>query len=171
MPPCSLVAWRWRCVYVVFRRGRLTSLSHAKMAVVCPFPNMVMLAAVWSFPNKEKAWQADTTVACQDGCRRLPFSKYGNAGCRVIGIGCMSKIAAAWSFPNKEMLYVRWLLLAGWCMMWGGVLAEENSNGGQDYHIRNGMQLARWRTAYNSKNWLGLNQQWARTVPYLSCKV
>ena len=44
-------------------------------------------------------------------------------------------------------------------MMWGGVLAEENSNGGQDYLRRNGMQLGRWRTAYNSKNWLGLNQQ------------
>jgi len=41
-----------------------------------------------------KAWQADITVAYQDGCR-LPFSKYGNAGCRVIGIGCMSKMAAA----------------------------------------------------------------------------
>ena len=91
----------------MFRRCRLTSLSHAKMAVSRVFRHMTIY-----------------------GIRRgrltsLSHSKYGNAGCRVIGIGCMSK----------------------------------NSNGGQDYHIRNGMQLGRWRTAYNSKNWQGLNLQ------------
>jgi len=36
---------------------------------------------------------ADITNTWQDGSRLTFFSKYGNGGCRVIGIGCMSKMA------------------------------------------------------------------------------
>jgi len=98
MPPCSLVAWRWRCVDVMFRRGRLTSLSHAKMAVVCSFPNMAML------------------VVCQRCLPSVPFQIRRRRG-RLTSLSHAKMAVVVCPFPNMVMLDVGWSVLVA-CQRW-----------------------------------------------------